>query len=174
NSCALQEAGCRDVAPPRLNVCATNNVSVQPFVPDQHREVGSETRQRRVSTLGCPFGAWQPVAHLFGGSASSSPLGESAPPIFPSGLRSKAGAYAPTSCRLHQFPSRRLLARSVNQYCQRTVRTCRGGPLGNGLLEKSWSTFGSFWSSRASAFTTHVFRRHGPNDANHKFHSKRG
>src|ERR1043166_2850333 len=74
--------------------------------------------------------------------------------IFPSAVRSRGGAYSPSNSSLHHAPVLRLVARSVNQYCEITARTFCGGAVGNGLRANNFSTSRSFWSSRASVFTT--------------------
>src|SRR2546425_8621048 len=73
------------------------------------------------------------------------------------------------SLRFHQSPSRRLVARSVNQYCQTTARTARGGRPSKGLPAKSLSTLELFSSRRTSVNTTHSYWRQLPSDANHKY-----
>ncbi len=74
----------------------------------------------------------------------------------------------------HQSPCVRLAARSVNQYCQSTARTSRGGALANGFPANSVSTSGSFVSNASSVRITKTFSRHPPSEANHRFQSNRG
>ena len=78
-------------------------------------------------------------------SFSKSGRGDPITTSFPSGLRSIVGAYWPSSCRRHQNPSR-FSGQSVNQYCQITARTSRGGVPWNGSPAKSDSTADEFVS----------------------------
>src|SRR5215470_3686189 len=100
--------------------------------------------------------------------------GHSKAKIFPSGARSRAGAYKPRYSRRHQRPVERFVARSVNQYCQTTARTWRGGDCGNGLLAKRERTSLSSARRSCSVRTTKGFSRQKPREANQRFQSKRG
>src|SRR5437879_9018621 len=100
--------------------------------------------------------------------------GHSKTAILPSGCRSNVGAYRPSCCLLHHVPCERFSSGVVNQYCQTTARTCRGGPCGNGFPEKSSSTSPSPCSRLSSARTTIGSCRHELTDPNHNFQSNRG
>src|SRR5262249_11422422 len=93
---------------------------------------------------------------------------------FPSGARSRAGAYRPRFSLRHQSPVERFVAKSVNQYCQITARTCRGGDCGNGFPAKRDKTSRSLVRRSCSVRTTKGFSRQKPRDANQRFQSKRG
>src|SRR2546430_2885071 len=92
----------------------------------------------------------------------------------PSDSRSSVGAYNPSCCLLHHVPSERFSAGIVNQYCQITARTCRGGACGKGFPANSKTTSVSPRSNLCSVRTTMGSWRHELSDANHIFQSKRG
>src|SRR5258708_15151963 len=100
--------------------------------------------------------------------------GHSVTTMFPLGSRSRVGAYSPNNCRRHQIPVARFCAMLVNQYCQSTARTCRGGSRGKGLPAKRVNTSWSPEQSLSSVFGTIGYSRQEPRDANHKFQSNRG
>src|SRR5262249_12703083 len=100
--------------------------------------------------------------------------GHSTTLISPSGAFSRVGAKRPISCRLHHIPVRRFSSMEVNQYCHNSVRIWRGGVCGNGLSANSCSTSSPFESRRITVLGTIWLSRHVPNEANHKFQSKRG
>src|SRR5215467_10934003 len=118
------------------------------------------------------------IPSLFGHSWARQSLGEtvghSTTVIFPSGARSRVGAYRPKYCRRHQFPVARFSAIDVNQYCQSTARICWGASCENGLPANSDRTSLSFMSSLISVFGTIGDSRQELSDANHRFQSKRG
>src|SRR5262249_47878183 len=94
--------------------------------------------------------------------------------IFPSAVRCSVGEYKPLYSQRHHAPVDRLVARSVNQYCQITARTCIGGALENGLNRKSARMSVLLRRSCCSVRTTKGFSRQPPREANQRFHSKRG
>src|SRR5580704_1261969 len=101
-------------------------------------------------------------------------VGISTAPILPSASRSSVGAYRPRISRRHHAPEICFSASVVNQYCHRTARTRLGGPCGKGLPANSASTSLSPDNSRTSVLSTRGYSLHAPNDANHRFQSKRG
>ena len=92
----------------------------------------------------------------------------------PSAAIVNSGAYSPRYSRRHQSPVRRFSPSVVNQYCQITARTYRGGVCAKGFPRKSASTSPSPTSRRSSVSGTISFSRQPPSDANHRFQSKRG
>src|SRR5437899_13052528 len=90
--------------------------------------------------------------------------GHSETAILPSDWRSSVGAYSPSCCLLHHVPCARFSSGVVNQYCQTTARTCRGGACGNGFPEKSSSTSVSPRSKLSAVRTTIGSCRHELSD----------
>src|SRR5437868_6568046 len=107
-------------------------------------------------------------------SRGASGFGHWTTVILPSASRCNVGAYNPSNSRRHHKPCARFSAEVVNQYCQITARTWRGGSWGKGFAAKSERTSVLTVSSRSSVLGTIGLDRHSPSEANHKFQSNRG
>src|SRR5580693_10789588 len=122
----------------------------------------------------CPWGDRPVKVFTSASHCRGATIGHSTARILPSGSRVSVGAYSPRNSRRHQRPVLLFSVAVVNQYCQRTARTWRGGSWGKGFPAKSASTSGSVESNRTSVLITMGYSRQDPREANHRFQSKRG